>query len=296
MNPDGSGQTRLTDNDAADEDPSWSPDGTKIAFDNSGDNSIVTSEIYVMNADDGSGQTRLTDNDAADEDPSWSPDGTKIAFVSNRDHPRSENYEIYVMNPDGSGQTRLTDNDAADEDPSWSPDGEKIAFDSVGGDGNSQIYVMNADDGSDVTRLADGGSPSWSPDGEKIAFTRDFDIYVMNPDGSGQTRLTVDGREPSWSPDGEKIAFASSRNVNPDFAGPEIYVMNADDGSDVTRLTNNDSNDFSPDWGTNTSPPGSGPTTPSEQAIDEAISTIQNLDSIPQSLKTDIIELLEGIS
>ena len=203
------------------------------------------------------------------------------------------------MNSDGSGQTQLTNNDAADVNPSWSPDGEKIAFASEGEDGNSQIYVMNAEDGSNVTRLADGSSPSWSPDGEKIAFSRDFDIYVMNSDGGGQTRLTVDGREPSWSPDGEKIAFASSRDVNPDFAGPEIYVMNAEDGSNVSRLTDNDSNDFSPDWGTTTSTPtdGGGPTvTPPEQAIDEAISSIQSLDSIPQSLKTDIIELLKEIS
>jgi Tol biopolymer transport system component len=251
-------------------------------------------EIYVMNSD-GSGQTRLTDNDVHDGNPSWSPDGEKIAFDNSGDNSIVTS-EIYVMNSDGSGQTRLTDNDAADEDPSWSPDGEKIAFDSVGEDGNSQIYVMNAADGSDVTRLTDGGSPSWSPDGEKIAFARDDDIYVMNSDGSGQTRLTVGGGSPSWSPDGEKIAFQSHRDVNPDFAGPEIYVMNAADGSDVTRLTDNDSNDFSPDWGTNTSPPGSGPSTPA-QLIDKLTSTIQNLDdNVPQSVKTSLTELLKGVS
>src|SRR5919199_4805865 len=51
MDADGSGQTQLTNNDAADEDPSWSPDGEKIAFESNGDNSIVTSEIYLMNSD-----------------------------------------------------------------------------------------------------------------------------------------------------------------------------------------------------------------------------------------------------
>lgn len=67
MNPDGSGQTRLTDNPAYDDDPAWSPDGTKIVFgsDRDGDG-----EIYVMNAD-GSGQTNLTNHLAWDEYPAW---------------------------------------------------------------------------------------------------------------------------------------------------------------------------------------------------------------------------------
>jgi Tol biopolymer transport system component len=309
MNSDGSEQTRITDNDAADGNPSWSPDGEKIAFDTDRDSTeenFDNDEIYLMNSD-GSGQTRLTDNDASDTNPSWSPDGEKIAFVSNRDETEEnfeEGSEIYIMNSDGSEQTRLTDNDVNDYDPSWSPDGEKIAFVSNGG-----IYVMNANDGSDVTRLTDNDAddrfPSWSPDGEKIAFQRDFgEIYVMNAnDGSDVTRLTDDPAfdgHPSWSPDGEKIAFVSGRNDPSGEEGSEIYVMNADDGSDVTRLTDNDLiNDITPDWGTNTSPPGNGddgtPTLP-EQAIDDAISIIQSLDSIPQSLKTDIIALLEEIS
>ncbi len=106
------------------------------------------------------------------------------------------------------------------------------------------------------------GSLSWSPDGEKIAFQRDFgEIYVMNADdGSDVTRLTDDPAfdgQPSWSPDGEKISFVSGRNDPNGEEGSEIYVMNADDGSDVTRLTFNDLiNDITPDWGTNTSTPG----------------------------------------
>jgi dipeptidyl aminopeptidase/acylaminoacyl peptidase len=98
-------QTGVDDNDGESL-PSWSPDGTKIAFASNRDGNW---EIYVVNAD-GSGSQRLTNNPATDLRPRWSPDGTKIAFQSDRDG----NQEIYSMNPDGSGQTNLTHNPADD--------------------------------------------------------------------------------------------------------------------------------------------------------------------------------------
>ena len=243
MNADGSGVTRLTDNEETDGSPRWSPDGRRIAFDSNRDGN---GEIYVMNAD-GSGVTRLTDNEAEDWFPRWSPDGRRIAFTSYRDG----NDEIYVMNADGSGVTRLTDNRANDRHPRWSPDGRRIAFDS-NRDGNSEIYVINAD-GSGVTRLTDteghNAYPSWSPDGRRIAFESNRDgndeIYVMNADGSGVTRLTdnrANDRHPRWSPDGRRIAFNSTRDGN-----SEIYVTNAD-GSGVTRLTDTEGHNAYPSW------------------------------------------------
>src|SRR2546421_234836 len=153
MAADGSAPTRLTNINNNAWQPSWSPDGQRIAFSAGGQ------VIYVMNPD-GSGQTRLTADPAADVAPSWSPDGRQIAFASARDG----NLEIYVMNADGSAPTRLTNNPATDTDPTWSPDGKRIAFASTR-DGNAEVYVMNAD-GSAPTRLtnnaASDGQPSWS--------------------------------------------------------------------------------------------------------------------------------------
>jgi TolB protein len=72
MNADGSEVTRLTNNSGFALNPSWSPDGKKIAFTSGGESFTNPSEIYVMNAD-GSEQERLTDNRVLGTEPSWSP-------------------------------------------------------------------------------------------------------------------------------------------------------------------------------------------------------------------------------
>ena len=245
MNTDGSGQRNLTSNPAFDGDPSFSHDGSRIAFTSARDSGNFF--IYIMDAD-GSNQIRLHNTALMDSQPSFSPDDSRIVFTSTRDG----NFEIYIMNIDGTNQTRLTNTIAEDRDPSFSPDGSKIVFTS-NRDGNFEIYVMNSD-GTNPTRLTSSAAidekPAFSPDGSKIAFTsmRDgnFEIYVMNADGSNPINLTNNptyDADPVFSPDGSKIAFHSL--VNQNF---EVVVMNAD-GSNRINLTNMAESDLQPFWG-----------------------------------------------
>lgn len=162
MSADGADQTMLTNAPGRDQNPSWSPDGRKIAFDSGREGN---GEIFVMNAD-GSGQINLTMDPAGDSSPSWSPDGTKIVYTSFRDGGVS----VMVMDVDGGNQINLTNRPSGFElEPCWSPDGTKIAF-SSDREGDIEIYVMDADGRNPVNLTKSPGldlSPSWSPDGKQ---------------------------------------------------------------------------------------------------------------------------------
>ncbi len=114
MDADGGNQQRLTENRNNDWNPSWSPDGKRIAFQSDRRGDVVKFDIYVMDADGGN-QQKLTDHRAWDGSPSWSPDGERIAFWSLRDG----NSEIYVMDADGGNQQNLTNHTNRDASPAW---------------------------------------------------------------------------------------------------------------------------------------------------------------------------------
>ena len=104
MDTDGGNLTRLTTDSSIDFNPSWSPDGSMIAFVSQRDGNH---EIYVMDAD-GLNVRKLAPRKGWREDyPTWSPDGTKIAF-SFYPSPKWDERDIYVMDADGSNVRQLT--------------------------------------------------------------------------------------------------------------------------------------------------------------------------------------------
>lgn len=256
MNPDGSGLTRLNDTTWTESQPSWSPDGSKIAFASTQNGGW---EIHVMNAD-GGGEIAL----GGGSQPAWSPDGTKIAFQSSA-------RDLWVMNADGSGAVQLTSGPPHASWPAWSPDGSRLVY-AVGEHTTSgaDLYTIGVD-GTNRVRLTATNGPDetqarFSPDGTRIAFARnystlspDFDIWVMNADGTGASQLTsgeARDERPAWSPDGTMITFSSTREL----FNAEIFVMNVD-GSGIVNISNMPTGqDALPDWAVATaSAPDSAP-------------------------------------
>ncbi|WP_367279638.1 hypothetical protein [Ulvibacterium sp.] len=113
----GDASVQLTNIDAYNGYPSWSPDGKKVIFDSNTKPGQPPANITVISID-GSGLKNLSNSEGYNEFGAWSPDGKKITFVSDRDG----NNEIYIMNADGTQQIRLTNNSFDDTIPSWSPE------------------------------------------------------------------------------------------------------------------------------------------------------------------------------
>lgn len=218
------------------ESPSWSPNGMQVAYVQYTDNG---SDVYIMDAD-GNIPRQLTSADGGEWEPVWSPDGAQIAYSY-------EHSEIHVINTDGTNDRVII---LSGYSPAWSPDGKRLAFLIEAGWLSAELYIANID-ASNYRKIAGtvdwSSRPSWSPDGLGIAYgcqAPDVQICVVRLDGTGMQVLTKESTNvsPSWSPDGKWIAFSSYRDGN-----WEIYIMRSD-GSDQTRITFNDLEDFGPGW------------------------------------------------
>lgn len=195
-------QSRLTEYADSACQPSWSPDGSRIAF---GMSDATDNDLYVMDAD-GSNVRAVTDDDASQFDPIWSPTGDTIAFVRVVPHANGQGDKetvVETISADGTGLITLTEPlNAFDRSPSWAPDGTRLLFFRRDASG-TELGVVNAD-GSGVQLVAEveGGSAAWSPDSSKILLSRDGDLFVIGADGTGETRIvgrpSVRDAQPSW--------------------------------------------------------------------------------------------------
>ncbi len=147
---------RLTANVYVDGNPSWSPDGTRIAVERcclDGSSEIFSIDVATHVEVDLTNSTSFMDFD-----PSWSPDGTRIAFVSFQ--VGEGNIDIWTMNADGSGLLRLTTDPAPDLSPDWQP----LPICTINGTAGSDLDLLGTDlndvicalDGDDAVRAGLG--------------------------------------------------------------------------------------------------------------------------------------------
>jgi TolB protein len=236
---------KLTEHDATDIHPVWSPDGRQIAFvTNRASYQNAYNDVYVMNAFGGN-QRNLTHNNANDNLPTWSPDGSRIAFVSNR----NGSDEIFTLRADGSNLRRVTDAYYGEFTAlNWSPDGTRLAFVTL--PNNRRLRLLKLSNGAvDEIRLGAAmlDTMTWTHDGRGVIFSaqrfNNHDLYSYDFEAGSLTRLTTHPAidyAPRIVPGRQEIVFASARS-----GGGDIYALDMRTGN-VARLTNGAANEFYP--------------------------------------------------
>lgn len=175
--------TQLTNTPEYEGAPTWSPDGSFIAFEAYEDENL---DIIVGSANDPLNKPiRLTNSSSADHSPAWAPDGRHIAFISDG--------EVILADLDRTDNNRfknLSNTELASEaHPVWSPDGKRLAWASSSQSvGQSGIYIWDSTRTVPAVWIGEGNWPAWSPTGDQILTT------LTAPNNTYLTAYSVDGK------------------------------------------------------------------------------------------------------
>jgi Tol biopolymer transport system component/predicted Ser/Thr protein kinase len=224
----------LTTYPGSETDPSFSPDGSQVAFawDGATQDNV---DIYIQQVD-GEAPVRLTTDPARDSYPAWSPDGRSIAFT----RLLAGHQEVILIPSIGGPERKLLE--MAGHRVAWSPDAKWLAY----ADGNpASLFLFSLASGERkrlTTPLRDSPGddfPAFSPDGRRLAFVRAITpgvtnlYYVSLGDGfqpaAPPVKLSKNGSfsAPAWTADGRDLVFFESGNSNID----NIWRVKATEGA-----------------------------------------------------------------
>jgi len=228
---DGSTPERLVDGVSAHAPPSWSPDGTRIAYTSfAGYDPIYESgaiSVRVLDVETGE-ETDLTGSEyPLAFNPSWSPDGTEIAFIVKHqglgERPQHAPGDVMIadLGQAGNDVFENVSNGAVRDvwSVAWSPSGDELLLYSLFGQTwyeppSTSIRVLNRVTGQiDLFAGIDERPtmPVWSPDGTRFAFTAQETSIVVADSSGTQHELEADAAlsgEMTWSPDGQALLLA----------------------------------------------------------------------------------------
>jgi TolB protein len=176
---DGSSPPRqIGDRDAFNWAPSWSPDGTRIAY-------ISGPDLYVMNTDGTDIQKVNQGTYDVQNGGAWYPDGSGLVMEAGAE----ENHDLWLVGLNGTSDRPLATSSQTETSPAFSPDGEWIAFLRFAPDLLwSQVVIAKSDGSSERTLPGEFGFSglTWSPDGTRLlvgAVSRSlvYDVDAFGP-------------------------------------------------------------------------------------------------------------------